>query len=230
MNMSVTQQESASQSAAAAYKDGNFSDALSIWREAASAGDVEAMSWIGACYANGDGVELDDAEALKWYTQAAELGNALAQANVGAFHYMGRGTQKDANKAVEWLERASEGNDLNGLFNLAQLYTHGDGIAEDKPRAADLYRKAAELGHYPSQSRLGYMYAQGDGIKKDRVQAYLWLTLASQHGIGTALDALEAVIKEMSSEEKAEGAQLFDEWRFRTKSAEGPVALYPTPS
>ncbi len=221
---------SPAEEAQAAYRAGNYQDALEIWTNLAEEGDADAVAWIGACYANGDGVDVDDAQAMAWYLRAAEMGNPLAQANVGAFHYMGRGTEKNLEKAVHWLERASEGGDLNGLFNLAQLYTHGDGVPEDKARAAELYRKAAELGHYPSQSRLGYMYAQGDGVKKDRVQAYLWLTLASQHGIGTALDALESVVREMSAEEKAEGAQLFDEWRFRTKSAHGPVALYPTPT
>lgn len=221
---------SPAEEAQAAYRAGKYQDALAIWTNLAEGGDADAVAWIGACYANGDGVDVDDAEAMAWYMRAAEMGNPLAQANVGAFHYMGRGTEKNLEKAVHWLERASEGGDLNGLFNLAQLYTHGDGVPEDKTRAAELYRKAAELGHYPSQSRLGYMYAQGDGVKKDRVQAYLWLTLASQHGIGTALDALESVVREMSAEEKAEGAQLFDEWRFRTKSAQGPVALYPTPT
>ena len=213
--------------AQAAYRAGQYQEALEIWKDLAEDGDSDAAAWIGACYANGDGVEVDDAVALVWYVRAAENGNVLAQANVGAFHYMGRGTAKDVKKAVEWLERASEGGDLNGLFNLAQLYTHGDELAEDKIRAAELYRRAAELGHYPSQSRLGYMYAHGDGVEKDRVQAYLWLTLASQHGIGTALDALESVVREMSTEEKAQGTGLFDEWRFRTKSTDGPVAMYP---
>ena len=214
----------------AAYSSGQFQEALNIWFRLAEDNDADATAWIGACYANGDGIEVDDRKALEWYMRAAEMGNALAQANVGAFFYMGRGTDKDPSEAVRWLERAAEGGDLNGLFNLAQLYTHGEGVEENKPRSAELYRKAAELGHYPSQSRLGYMYANGDGVEKDRVQAYLWLTLASQHGIGTALDALETVVREMSAEEKAQGAQLFDEWRFRTRSVDGPVAMYPTPA
>jgi len=175
-------------------------------------------------------VDVDDAAALHWYERAAHAGNSLAQANVGAFHFMGRGTAKDVATAVEWLRKASDGNDLNGLFNLAQIYAHGDGVEKNLAEAAALYRRAAELGHYPSQSRLGYMYAHGEGLEKDRVQAYLWLTLAAQHGIGTALEALEGVVREMSSEEKANGARLFDEWRVRTRASEGPVALYPMPS
>lgn len=115
-------------------------------------------------------------------------------------------------------------------LNLAVLYTKGDGVPVDQVKAAALYRRAAEMGHYPSQSRLGYIYAQGQGLPKDRVQAYIWLSLASQHGIGTALNALEGVVKEMSAEEKAQGIALFEEWRGRTRSARGPIALYPMPS
>lgn len=213
-----------------AYRLGRFDLAFAMWLERAEEHDPDAAAWVGSCYANGDGVDVDDAKALHWYTIAAELGKPMAQANVGAFHYMGRGVAKSIDKAISWLRRAADGGDLNGLFNLAQLYQQGEGVQPDSARAAELYRKAAEVGHYPSQSRLGDMYARGDGVQKDRVQAYLWLTLAAQHGIGTALNALEAVARDMSSEEKAKGAGLFERWRFQTRSAEGPVALYPVPS
>ena len=213
-----------------AYNRGDFECAIDLWQSLADKGDSEAQAWIGSCFANGDGVGVDDAKALFWYEQAADQGNLLAQANVGAFYFMGRGTEKNIEKAIHWLTLAGEGGDLNGLFNLAYLYSHGEGVEQNLKLAAELYQKASELGHYPSQSRLGYMYASGEGVEKDRVQAYLWLTLASQHGIGTALEALESVVNEMSSEEKAQGAQLFDQWRILTKSHEGPVAMYPTPS
>jgi TPR repeat protein len=73
------------------------------------------------------------------------------------------------------------------------------------------------------------MYYHGKGVEKDRTQAYLWLSLAAQHGIGTALNELESVVKEMSAEEKGKGAALFEQWRARTKSNENQVALYPMP-
>lgn len=216
--------------ARAAYKMGHFEEALEIWKSGAEVGDEEAQCWLGSLYANGEGVEVDDELAFRWYLAAAKQGNHMAQANVGAFCFMGRGTKKHIKDAVTWLTASANGGDLNGLFNLAVLYSKGDGVPEDREKAASLYRRAAELGHYPSQSRLGYIYAQGNGLPKDRVQAYLWLSLASQHGIGTALNALEAVVKEMSAEEKAKGANLFEEWRSRTKSRDGQVALYPMPA
>lgn len=218
-----------SERARAAYLKGCYDEAFDIWHEAASEGEAEAQSWIGSLYANGEGVEVDDEKALQWYLAAARQGNHMAQANVGAFYFMGRGTERNVPEAIRWLAAAAEGGDLNGLFNLAVLYSKGDGVDENHEKAAELYRRAAELGHYPSQSRLGYIYAQGKGVSKDRVQAYLWLSLAAQHGIGTALGALEAVVNEMSLEEKKEGIGLFEEWRMRTKSNDGPVALYPMP-
>lgn len=225
----VTDGKNNCERARAAYQKGRYDKAFDIWYQAANDGEAEAQSWIGSLYANGEGVEVDDQKALQWYLAAAKQGNHMAQANVGAFYFMGRGTARNVPEAVRWLTAAAEGGDLNGLFNLAVIYSKGDGVKENHEKAADLYRHAAELGHYPSQSRLGYIYAQGKGIPKDRVQAYLWLSLAAQHGIGTALDALEAVIKEMSLEEKKKGAGLFEEWRTRTKSNDGPVALYPMP-
>ena len=143
---------------------------------------------------------------------------------------MGRGTSKNTEKAVQWLEMAAANNDLNGLFNLAQIYFQGSGVEVDYEKSANFYQKAAELGHYPSQARLGQMYINGQGVEKSRVKAYLWLSLASQHGIGTALEALNGIVADMSAEEKAEGQQLFNTWRVQTIKEAPQVAIVPTPS
>ncbi len=213
-----------------AYSQGDFEKARSIWETQAEAGTVEAQAWLGSLYANGDGVDVDDTTALAWYEKAASQNHAMAQANVGAMYFMGQGTEKNVPSAIKWLTAAAENNDVNGLFNLAVIYTKGEDVEEDQEKAAELYRKAAEQGHYPSQSRLGYMHAHGQGVKKDRVLAYLWLTLASQHGIGTALTALESVVNSMSSEEKAMGATLVEQWRNKTGSDRIQVAMNPSPS
>jgi TPR repeat protein len=212
-----------------AYMAGRFEEAAEIWRALAEAGDAEAQAWLGSLYANGEGVPVDDREALRWYLEAAKQGNSQAQTNVGAMYAMGKGTEKDQQKAVEWLTRAAENDDPHAQFNLAVLYTNGDGVEASLETAAEWYRKAAENGHYPSQSRLGHMYANGQGVKKDRVQAFLWLSLAGQHGIGTALNSLEAVVKQMSAEEKGEGLALMTQWRARTADKAGPGRLDPMP-
>ena len=67
------------------------------------------------------------------------------------------------------------------------------------------------------------------GVEKDRVQAFLWLSLAAQHGIGSALNALDGIVKHMSSEEKSEALNLFDLWRGKTAGSVGPSRIEPLP-
>jgi len=212
-----------------AYMAGNFDMARDIWLPLAEAGDAEALAWIGSLYANGDGVEIDDSAAFGWYLKSAEAGNMQAQSNVGAAYATGNGVKQDDEAAVRWFERAAENGDAHGQFNLAVLLSSGTGVAKDLAKAAGWYRAAAEGGHYPSQARLGQMYATGQGVEKDRVQAYLWLSLAAQHGIGSALNALDGIVKHMSSEEKSEALNLFDMWRGKTAASAGPSRIEPLP-
>lgn len=212
-----------------AYMAGAFDKAREIWLPLAEAGDTDAQAWIGSLHANGDGVEVDDGEAFKWYLRSAEGGNVQAQSNIGAMYAMGKGVPQDNEEAVRWFEKAAEQGDAHGQFNLAVLLTNGTGVEKNIEKAAEWYRAAAEGGHYPSQARLGQMYAAGQGVERDRVQAYLWLSLAAQHGIGTALNALDSVVKHMSSEEKAEALNLFDQWRGRTAGKTGPSRIEPIP-
>ena len=52
-------------------------------------------------YANGRGVEQDDAEAVKWYRLAAEQGDADAQANLGTMAYHnGKGSRAELSGGV----------------------------------------------------------------------------------------------------------------------------------
>ncbi len=213
-----------------AYMEGNFESAKSFWLPLAELGNSDAQAWIGSLYANGDGVEVDDYKAFEWYVKSASGGNVQAQSNVGAMYAMGNGVDKDSDQAIIWFEKASDEGDPNAQFNLAVLLSNDShGITKDLERAVRLYRSAAEKGHYPSQARLGHMYSIGQGVKKDRIQAYVWLSLAAQHGIGTALNALEAVANQMSSEEKAEALTLFDAWRGKTSAAVGPSRIEPLP-
>lgn len=197
--------------AEAAYMAGEHDRAAAIWTRLAEAGDATAEAWLGTLYSNGEGVERDDAAALGWLRRAAEQGVVTAQANLGAFLYLGRGAESDPAEAARWLDRAAEAGDVHALFNLAVLCLKGEGVPASPERAAELYRRAAERGHHPSQARLGYLYSAGQGVEKDRVQAYLWLTLAAQHGVGTAFEALDGVVRAMSADEKAEGMRLFEQ-------------------
>ena len=156
--------------------------------------------------------------AAVWYKKAAEGGNVFAQNNLATMYVAGQGVEKNYGEAAKWLAKAAEKSDPYAIFNLASLYDKGEGVEKNPTKAAGYYRSAAELGHVPSQSRLGYMYANGIGVARNRVEAFVWLSLAAQHGIGTALVALESVVQAMSAEEKLEGQRLLDVRRRTSRS------------
>ena len=190
----------------AAFQAGAYDRALAVFRPLAEAGDPEAQAWLGALHAGGTGVPASLTQAFEWYRRAAEQGHGPAATNVGAMLAMGQGVAQDRTEGARWLERAAANGDVMAAYNLATLLAKGDGLPADPVRAAELYRSAAQAGHYPSQARLGHFYAQGIGVARDRVEAFAWLSLAAGHGVGTALNALELICKEMSAEEKREGA------------------------
>ena len=104
-------------------KGGDGTETVDWYRKAAASGKVEAVEWfrnaaemgrsvaqfnLGACYANGYGVEMDVVEAVKWYRKAAEQGLVDAQFCMGDCYENGDGVEKDATEAINWYRRAAE--------------------------------------------------------------------------------------------------------------------------
>ena len=54
---------------------GDYPGALAIWEPLARKGHARARNAIGACFAEGLGVERDPALALRWIGLAAEAGD-----------------------------------------------------------------------------------------------------------------------------------------------------------
>ena len=66
---------------------------------------------LGWMYANGRGVEQDEAKAVELYRAAAEQGWAPAQFNLGLMYANGQGVEQDEAKAVELYRAAAEQGD-----------------------------------------------------------------------------------------------------------------------
>jgi hypothetical protein len=60
----------------------DYSAALAIWGPLAHAGVARAQNNIGACFAEGLGVERDYSLAFRWLTLAAERGDPVGQRNL----------------------------------------------------------------------------------------------------------------------------------------------------
>ena len=81
----------------------------------AEAGNAVSQYNLGLCYANGNGVEVDLAEAVRWLRKAAERGNVLAQCNLGWCYAEGVGVGKDMAEAVNTAREQAEEGDIVSL-------------------------------------------------------------------------------------------------------------------
>ena len=123
--------------ASSAYKRGDYSTALRLWRLAAEQGNASAQHNLGAMYDKGRGVPQDYAEAAKWFRLAAKQGNAQAQNNLGAMYDKGHGVLQDNITAHMWFNIAGANSSEYGVTNrngLAENMTPAD-ISEAQRRA-----------------------------------------------------------------------------------------------
>ena len=74
---------------------GDYAGALAIWEPLARKGHARARNNIGACFAEGLGVERDSALAHRWIGLAAEAGDPVGQRNLAALYFRGEGVEQD---------------------------------------------------------------------------------------------------------------------------------------
>jgi caspase domain-containing protein/Sel1 repeat-containing protein len=86
----------------------NFSTALQVWKESASAGDAQAQVYVGEIYEKGLGLPPDYGQAAVWYQKAADQGYARGLSNLAYLYEQGLGVPKDPVKALN-LYRKSAG-------------------------------------------------------------------------------------------------------------------------
>jgi len=119
----------------AAYRAGEYAKAYELWKPLAEKGVAAAQYQLGTLYAEGKGVDQNDATAAIWFERAAEHGDAAAQYNLGASYAEGLGVRKDDAEAARWFRRAAEQNMAFAQLNLGMLYASGRGVAQDNVEA-----------------------------------------------------------------------------------------------
>ena len=119
----------------AAYHEKDYGKAAELWRPLAEKGDAAAQHFLGTLYAEGKGVERNDATAFLWFQRAANQGNADAQYNVGASFAAGTGVAKSDAAAAKWFQRAANQGMVFAQLNLGLLYAAGVGVPQDNVEA-----------------------------------------------------------------------------------------------
>jgi TPR repeat protein len=156
------------------------------WRKTAEQGHASAQYNLGFCYANGQGVAKDEAEAVKWYRKAAEQGLADAQCSLGYCYNNGQGVVRDWAEGVKWWRMAAEQGHASAQYNLGFCYANGQGVAKDEAEAVKWYLKAAEQGLAAAQHNLGSRYDNGQGVVKEEAEAARWYRKAAEQGLAQA--------------------------------------------
>lgn len=206
--------------------------AIKYLRQLANQGNADAQSNLGVMYGNGLGVPKDYTEAAKWSRLAADQGNANAQHNLGVMYANGEGVPKDDTEAVKWWRLAADqGNalaqeaivqaytaaamrgDVTAQNLLGDLFATGKVVAQDYVEAVEWYSRAAQQGNTDAQRNLGLMYREGTGVPKDLKEAYIWLLAAN------AIEDLEKVEKELTTEQKAKALNTIAEGKLSKKKA-----------
>jgi uncharacterized protein len=134
---------------------GDYASALAIWGPLAHAGVARAQNNIGACFAEGLGVERDHALALRWLTLSADAGDVVGLRNLAAFYFKGEGTEQDQARAADLYRKAAEAGDGPAQDMLSWMLLEENGIGFDPIEARRWALAAAEQDIAAAMTRLG---------------------------------------------------------------------------
>jgi len=138
---------------------------------AAERGHLEAQSYVGCMYGDGEGVAVDSAAAAMWTERAARRGQIHSQYNLGCAYDCGEGVEQNYELAAEWYQRAADQGDTRAMVNLGNLYDAGNGVEQDHALSNALYCKAIEVGNNTDAllnalSNMGISYFDGQCVEQ----------------------------------------------------------------
>ena len=150
----------------------NAAEAVKWFRKSADQNCYEGLYQLGLCYADGEGVERDPAEAEACYRKAAKSlkywakqGNKWAQVYYGEWLKNGFSVEQNVTEALKWLRKSADQNCPDALFQLGICYENGEGVERDLDEAEAWYRKALDAGYGPlaqnAIDRIAWMKATG---------------------------------------------------------------------
>ena len=164
----------------------------------AEQGNVKVQANVGAAYAHGVGVPVDQVQATYWFRRAAEQGNAEAQERLANQYQHGLGVEQDINLATAWYLKAAAQGNTAAEFNLGQLVGKS---TQDLKSAQGWYLKAAQKGHPQAQYFMGLvsMILSGDDPTLDET-AYFWLLIANRQDTTKGTDMIGQLEERLSKD------------------------------
>lgn len=172
--------------------------AFALASEAAKFADLPlAWTTLGACYANGLGVEKNEEEARRCYAKAypiwqkrAQSGDIVAKFQQGKALLEGNGVKRDRATGFELLHGAAQAGLPAALTRLGEAYLFGQGVAKDERQARQKFLEAYALGDFDAATRLGDCALNGWGVEKNEQEALQYYQEASEANRPAATNAL----------------------------------------
>lgn len=177
-------------------------------KEKASKGDAISQNALGWNYAQGIGIDADEAEAIKWFRQAAEQNHPIAQYNLGYCYSRGIGVEINYEDSMMWIHKAAIQDHANAQAALGYAYWEGLGVKKDYKEAVKWFRKAANQNAENAQWSLAAALELGLGTIKNEVESYKWYLLAGVQGNESAREGISRMEKRLTREQIAEGQRL----------------------
>lgn len=168
--------------ARALYLGGQPQEAIELFREAADAGNIRAMTTLGAFYETGTGVPKDLAMAAGFFERAAAGGAPDAAVNLARMLAEGNGLPADLPRAIELLETASEAGSKHAPYNLGVLALNNRGLPPAS--ALDYFALASDRGYVEGHFRAALLHESGEFGSRDPARAaeYLLRAVAADSG------------------------------------------------
>jgi len=189
----------------AAYLDGNYEDALKIFKPLAKEGNSEAEYYIELIEKTGyrsksnyqEGKEAylknDFKRALEILKPLAEDGDSWSQYILSLMYESGQGVEKNQEESIKWLILAAESGVPKIQYDLGIRYFYGYGVEKNYSEAAKWWESSANAGIADSQYNLGLQYYRGIGIPKDKKKARLLIEKAAKQDHGKAQHRLAMI-------------------------------------
>ncbi|MAW78784.1 MAG: hypothetical protein CMI63_00985 [Parvularcula sp.] len=184
-----------------AYKNGQYSQALDIWRRFAFAGDIRSKKILGDVYSGKpleaarsaaaplEEIPVDNVQALLWYTLAA-------------YHDFSAYQLPTADEVNAQILAESRLTDIR--FRMS---------SSDVSKAEKLVAQTFEAGSAYDIYRLGEMYQKGAGVEKSNTKALQMYALAKERGVGEASAAYEFLEPLMTSKEVKTAKEAVVDWQ-----------------
>ncbi len=184
---------------------GNYLEALAVYRRGAELGHTLSKFKMGVFYDNGWGVEKDEKLAVNWYFEASDQGEPLSHFNLGCYHLHGKG--RVIVESVQEFEfrmiKSAELGFINAVFKLAEYYKKSAGSNWDT--RGEKYVKWLEKGVHKYNSveamcKIGDFF-RGRICQNDK-KAAEWYQKAADLGYAPAQLELGLIYSNKSSKDE----------------------------